>query len=142
MAKSRNVYLMIIILAVIVSCSSKQSTFFDDDNFHFALYVDPTSDCVDCTLKALRALSNSISKDDPIHIFIKRNDDAESFFTFLRSEFPSKEIKRFDHDLKVPHPSIVMIKKRSIYMYLFILNDPFLFDQFINQCLQLFSNFK
>lgn len=144
MGKSRCIVLIIIMSMMCVSCLKKEANtdFFTNENFHFALYTNPSSDCIECILKALRALNTDTDQADPIYVFIKHSDDKDRFINYLKSEFRPRTIKFFDRELNAPSPAIVLIRKKNIYMWLYIQNDPFLFDLSIKKCLQLLTNFN
>lgn len=149
MENRRGIYLLIIvsISMAYLSCSKKEAKvdFFNDEDFHLALYTNPSSDCIACILKALKALSDNTHDEErePIYVFMKPSKDKERFINYLKSESPSSaRIKFFEHTVNTPTPSIVLMKKEKIYMWLYIQNDPFQFDLCIKKCLQLLVNFN
>lgn len=134
-----------------ISCSKKEAKLdlFNDEDFHAVLYTNPSSDCVDCIFKALKSLDANASEGEPIYVLLKPSKDNERFVNYVKSEFRTlRTIKFIEHTLDVPvsstppTPSIVMMRKKKIYMWLYIQNDPFLFEKCIEKCLQLFSNIK
>lgn len=146
MENRRGIYLLIIVSVsmVYLSCSKKEAKvdFFNDEDFHLALYTNPTSDCIACILKAIKVLNANTPDREPIYVFVKPSEDKERFINYLKGEFTSAAIEFLDHTLKAPTPSIVLMKKEKIYMWLYIQNDPFQFDLCLKKCLQLFTSFN
>jgi hypothetical protein len=150
MENRRGVYSIIILVVFIslayLACSKKETKadFFNDEDFHLALYTNPSSDCIACILKAIKALNANTHEEErePIYVFVKHSDDKERFIDFLKGKFPSAAIKFFDHTLNAPTPSILLMKKEKIYMWLYIQNDPFQFDLCLKKCLQLLASFN
>jgi hypothetical protein len=126
-----------------LACSKKEAEadFFNDEDFHLAIYTNPSSDCIACILKGIKALNANTPRREPIYVFVKPSEDKERFITYLQGEFPSAEIKFLDHTLNAPTPSVVVMKKDNIYMWLYIQNDPFQFDLYLKKCIQLFGSF-
>lgn len=139
----------IIILVVSISiaylaCSKKETKVdsFNDEDFHLALYTNPTSDCIACITKGIKALNANTPGGEPIYVFVKPSEDKERFINYLQGEFPSATLEFFDHTWNAPTPSIVLMKKEKIYMWVYIQNDPFQFDLCLKKCLQLFGSFS
>ncbi|HLP60085.1 MAG TPA: hypothetical protein VK186_14695 [Candidatus Deferrimicrobium sp.] len=131
MENSRGTLLIILSISLVyLSCSKKEekADFFNDEDLHFVLYTNPSSDCIDCIHKALKALNTNSDKGESIYVFIKPSQDKERFINYLKSEFPLKAIKFIDHTLNAPSPAIILMRKENVYMWLYIQNDPFQFN--------------
>lgn len=147
MEKSNGFYLIILIF-LMVCCSSEQSKDIqpnwplDDGQSHFVLYTNPASDCLDCNLKALKFLGNHIETGKEIRVYLKKSKHNANFRVLLEDHLQNRSLLFREIDLKVPHPSILLIKGRSIYMHLYISNDAFLLEEHISLCARFFSDIE
>ncbi len=147
MEKSKGFYLTILIL-LMVCCSSDQPEVLqpnwplDDGQSYFVLYTNPDSDCFDCNLKALKFLDSHIEGGKEIRVYLKKSKHNQRFQVLLEEHLQRRSLLFHEIDLKVPHPSILLIKGRSIYMHLYISNDAFLFEEHISLCARFFSDIE
>jgi len=140
MAARTSVYILIFVMLFTFSCKKKGESYLHDGNFHFVLHTNPSSDCPDCIINALKLLDKYITKNQNLDIYLKKSEDNERFKSFLNESFKERKLSFFEVDLKVPHPSILLVKNKSIYMYLYIPNDSFLFEESLSLCRDFFLN--
>lgn len=138
MAARTIVYLLTFFLIFTLNCKDRDESYLKDGIFHFVLHTDPSSDCPDCVMNAMKILSKYISRDQKIYIYLQKSKDNERFKLFLKDSFKERELSFYVVDLKVPHPSILLVKGKSIYMHLYIPNDPFLLNEVLQLCRDFF----
>lgn len=138
MAARTSVYLLTFVMLFTFNCKDREESYLNDGIFHFVLHTDPSSDCPDCIMNAMKILSKYISKNQKIYIYLKKSKDNERFKFFLKDSFKERELSFYVVDLKVPHPSILLVKGKSIYMHLYIPNDPFLLNEVLLLCRDFF----
>ncbi|NIM12036.1 MAG: hypothetical protein GTO45_07950 [Candidatus Aminicenantes bacterium] len=139
------VIIFILFVWVFQSCRSnqeKKESFFLDDNFHFVLYTDPSTDCLSCILTGLRALETIRDENGGIVVFALETGNTESFHSHLKMKFDSINVHTIQSQLDIPHPSILLIKKKSIYMYFHLSLDPFVLKESIDKVRDLFTYFS
>jgi len=113
--------------------------------FYWVIYTKPSRDCFDCIRKATKILDSGIDISIPITFFLIKSEDQENedlFKTYIKDQFKTRNfifIEKYKK-LSFPHPSILLVKERGVYMYFFIYNDPFLFNDYFNKCRELFIN--
>jgi hypothetical protein len=142
MAKSKCALILILILPFLFSCKEDKKVDFGDDNFHFALYTDPSGDCISCNLIALKMLNDFIDKNQKLRVILKKSKHNENFKIMLEEDFAGREFLFIENKLKVPHPSILLIKKSSVYMYFYISNDHFKLKEYLKSCSEFFLEFN
>ena len=138
MAARPGVYLLIFLMFFTLNCKDREESYLQDGTFHFVLHTDPSSDCPDCIMTALKIMTRYIPQDQNLYIYLKKSKDNERFKSFLKDSFKERELSFYVFDLKVPHPSILLIRGKSIYMYLYIPNDPFLLGEYLSLCRNFF----
>lgn len=142
MAKSKCVLILILILFFSISCSEDKRIDLVDDNFHFVLYTDPASDCISCNLIALKMLNDFIDKNQSIKVYLKKSKHNENFKIMLKEDFKGRNFLFNEYEFRVPHPSILLIKKNSIYMYFYISADHFKLKEYLESCSKFFLEFN
>lgn len=104
-----------------------QANFFKDDLFHYALYVNPDSDCPGCLYPALDRI-NEINREkflNDLNIFALKTKSSGNFITSLKDKYSSINVFMIDEPLAVPHPALLVMKKNRIYMFIHLVNNPF-----------------
>lgn len=138
MAARTSAFVLTFVILFTINCKDREEQYLKDGNLNFVLYVDPSSDCPDCVMNAMKILSKYISRDQKIYIYLQKSKDNERFKLFLKDSFKERELSFYVVDLKVPHPSILLVKGKSIYMHLYIPNDPFLLNEVLQLCRDFF----
>jgi len=138
MAARPGIYLLTILMFFTFNCKDKEESYLPDGIFHFVLHTDPSIDCTDCIMTGLKIIASYIPREQCLAIYLKKSKDNERFKSFLKNNFKERELSFYVVDLKVPHPSILLVKGKAIYMYLYIPNDPFLFGEYLSLCRDFF----
>ena len=74
-------------------------------------------------------LKHYIHPGKNFEIYLAKSNDNERFKLFLQDNFKERGLSFYEINLKVPHPSILLVKGRSIHMFFYIPNDPFLLEE-------------
>lgn len=138
MAARTSVFILIFVMLFTFNCKKKGESYLPAGNFNFVFHTDPSSDCPDCIMNALKIMGKYIPQNKNLDIYLKKSADNERFKSFLTESFKERKLSFYEVDLKVPHPSILLVKNKSIYMYLYIPNDPFLFEKSLSLCRDFF----
>jgi hypothetical protein len=145
MEKGRSLFVIFLVLLLVLQCKEgndkrKQLSPFDDAKFHFVLYTDPSSDCLDCNFTAIDFLGKHRQQDQTIEICLKESNHNDNFKRLLREKFNESKFHFLEFNMDIPHPSIILIKGNSVYMHLYVANDHFLMRDYVSVCAQFFSN--
>jgi hypothetical protein len=138
MAARTGLSLIIFLLLFTLNCQEKEESYLQDGIFHFVLYTDPSSDCFSCTTTALNMLKDYIRPGKKLEIYLVKSNDNERFKLHIEEIFKERGLSFYEINLKVPHPSILLIKGRSIHMFFYLPNDPFLLEETISLCRDFF----
>lgn len=138
MAARPGIYLLTFLMFFTFNCKDREESYLTDGSLHFVLHTDPSIDCTDCIMTALKTIARYIPRDQCLPIYLKKSKDNERFKSFLKNNFKERELSFYVVDLKVPHPSILLVKGKSIYMYLYIPNDAFLLNDVLLLCRDFF----
>ncbi len=143
MEASKSLFPLILVCLLALNCNHDQKPLFKDNTFHLVLYSDPSTDCLDCNLTALKILKGSLPPGRNIEIILKPSETNERFKALLKENSQESRLEFYESELKVQHPSILLIKGRLIFMSLYITTqDPFLFDEYMRICRDLFLNWE
>jgi hypothetical protein len=129
MAARTGLSLLIFLLLLTFNCKEKEEPYLKDNVSHFVLYTDSSSGCFSCATTALNMLKDYVHPGKNLEIYLTKSKDNERFKLHLRDSFKERRLSFYEINLKVPHPSILLIKGRSVYMFFYIPNDPFLLEE-------------
>ena len=145
MEKGRSLFLIYLILLLTFHCKGKteknKEVFpIHDEKFHFVLYADPSTDCLDCIFTAIGLLGKHQEQNDPIELCLTPTSHNDNFKRLLVEEFKERKFLFVEYKINLPHPSILLIKGNSVYMHMYVPNDRFLLRDYVSICAQFFSN--
>jgi hypothetical protein len=104
-----------------------QTNFFKDNLLHYAIYVNPDSDCQGCIYPALDRV-NEINRGKSLHdlnIIALKTESTGNFISNLKEKYGSINVFMIDKPLSIPHPALLIVKKNRIYMFIHLVNNPF-----------------
>jgi len=139
MEKRTGRYLLALLIILALNCHRQNAPGFGD-NLAFYLYTDPVTDCFTCNLTALKILDGYLEKNDKFKVIIRNSVHEKNLKITLRENFGHRDFKFFESDLEIQHPSILLMKGKTVCMCLYIPNDRFLLQDTLDKCFQIFSN--
>ncbi len=147
MVKSRPFYLIIaVVVFVSLSCSKKQENTQGEvrypgfEELHFVLYTDASTDCQSCIMKAIKLLESHVEKERQLVVYLKKSAVNKNFKKTLMESFKDRHFFFYERSLTIPHPSILLIKGKSLYMRLYIHPDEFLVNEYLEKCTHFFAS--
>ncbi len=112
--------LLIIFLVLFFNCKKinhQQEYVFEDDQLHYAVYVDPSIDCLACILQAV----NSLKKiTNTIDILVLQTEDFENFINYIKTIDRKIKVIPIKKPLSFLHPAVVLIKKDKIFGFIYL----------------------
>lgn len=150
MEKSRNFIVVLIVLAFVFCHSSKKEKTdkkaeipdIDNDRFHLVYYTKPSTDCLECVHIALDTLKAHYGEKDKVLIFALRTFLDEDYHSYIDKNFSNVKIFILKESLNIPHPSILLIKNKKVYMYFYISPDPAELAKSIEEGLELLTELR
>ena len=151
MEKSRSLILVILISIIFSLCHSCKKEdkgkpaewpTVENDRFYFVYYTNPSTDCLDCANTALDALKAQAGEKKDIIVFALHSNANEKFSEYLKARYAKLKIFTIKEPLNIPHPSILLIKNRNVYMFFHISIHPPDLVKSIDDCFELFAAFQ
>lgn len=150
MEKSRSFILIILVILISFFASCKKEhmkkpvewPMVEKDRFYFAYYTKPSTDCLSCANIALDALRSHAGEEKGIIVFALQTNTDEKFSEYLKNKYTNLTIFSIKKPLNIPHPSILLVKNRKMYMFFHISTHPPDLVKSIDCCLDLFANFQ
>lgn len=150
MEKSRSFILIILIILFSFCQSCKKENkeksvdwpMVEKDRFYFVYYTKPSTDCLDCANIALDALKSHAGEEKDVIVFALQTDTNEKFSEYLKKKHTNLKIFTIKDPLKIPHPSVLLIKNQGVYMFFRIPSHPPDLVKSIDYCLDLFAAFQ
>ncbi len=150
MEKSRNFIVVLIVLVFVFCHSSKKEKTgkkveipdIDNDRFHFVYYTKPSTDCLECVHIALNTLEAHYGEKNEVLIFALRTFLDEDYYSYIDKNFSNVKIFTLKESLNIPHPSILLIKSKRVYMYFYISPDPTELAKSIEEGLELLTELR
>lgn len=140
MEKIPGLSLIILLLVLLPGCRQESDPGLGqrEDRFTFVVYTDPGSDCLECGMFALGLLDEFLGPDEKIEIVIKKTEHNENFKRMLRVDLKHRGLVFIEKEMKVPHPSVLLLRGSVVYMYLYIPKDAFKRKEFLDICRAFF----
>lgn len=113
---------LICLISLLFFFSCKKSDFhqkfgFDDDRFHYVIYVDPYKDCLACILHGVNSLGQLT---DAIDILAIQTGDIGDFANYIKTIHRNVHITAIKKPLSIGHPAVLLVKKNMIYAYVYL----------------------
>ncbi len=120
----------------------KKRDLYEDGNYHLVLYTSPSSDCLDCINKAIKALDQVNPPDESIEIVVKKSEDLQDYKEYLANNYSNRSFSFSIRKLSLPHPSVALIKNNRIHMYFFVTNEEFALQESLGLSVKFLSALK
>ncbi|MCK4761048.1 MAG: hypothetical protein KAW12_02540 [Candidatus Aminicenantes bacterium] len=128
-------------------CSSSQKPekiFFQDKEFHFVIYTDPSRDCPVCIKQALETINNidMVNATQDLNIIALKAEGTEYFVVNTKEKYPKVNVIVIEKPLPYPHPSVMVMKENRVFMFMYLPVDPYDMKNVLDKMRAFFDHYS